>query len=116
MPAISIWDWHKMPDYMSPRYTDYARANASLGIIGAVLNNVSANANILTPLYLAKVAALAAVFRPYHIKVYLAVRWSAPMELDHLKTADPLDLRFGHGGRRRRMRSTAPCPISAASW
>ena len=89
--GFSIWDWHKMPDYMSPRYTDYARADASLGINGAVLNNVAANANILTPLYLAKIAALANVFRPYHIKVYLSVRWSAPIELDHLKTADPLD-------------------------
>jgi len=89
--GFSIWDWHKMPDYMDLRYTDYARADASIGINGAVLNNVSANANILTPLYLAKIAALANVFRPYHIKVYLSVRWSAPMELDHLATADPLD-------------------------
>ncbi|MEI9992445.1 MAG: alpha-glucuronidase family glycosyl hydrolase [Rhizomicrobium sp.] len=89
--GFSIWDWHKMPDYMSPRYTDYARADASVGINGAVLNNVAANANILTPLYLTKVAALANVLRPYHIKVYLSARWSAPIELDHLKTADPLD-------------------------
>jgi len=89
--GFSIWDWHKMPDYMSPRYTDYARADASIGINGAVLNNVSANVNILTPLYLAKVKALADVFRPWHIKVYLAVKWSAPMELGGLKTADPLD-------------------------
>ncbi len=89
--GFSIWDWHKMPDYMSPRYTDYARADASIGINGAVLNNVTANANILTPLYLAKVAALANVFRPYHIKVYLAARFTAPMELGGLKTADPLD-------------------------
>ncbi|MEJ0026259.1 MAG: alpha-glucuronidase family glycosyl hydrolase [Rhizomicrobium sp.] len=89
--GFSIWDWHKMPDYMSPRYTDYARADASVGINGAVLNNVAANANVLTPLYLAKVAALANVLRPYHIRVYLAARWSAPIELDHLTTADPLD-------------------------
>ncbi|HEY0107646.1 MAG TPA: alpha-glucuronidase family glycosyl hydrolase, partial [Rhizomicrobium sp.] len=89
--GFSIWDWHKMPDYMSPRYTDYARADASIGINGAVLNNVAANANILTPLYLAKVAALADLFRPYHIKVYLSARFTAPMELGGLKTADPLD-------------------------
>ncbi|HWD25901.1 MAG TPA: alpha-glucuronidase family glycosyl hydrolase [Rhizomicrobium sp.] len=89
--GFSIWDWHKMPDYMSPRYTDYARADASIGINGAVLNNVAANVNILTPLYLAKVKALADVFRPWHIKVYLAVKWSAPIELGGLKTADPLD-------------------------
>jgi alpha-glucuronidase len=89
--GFSIWDWHKMPDYMSPRYTDYARADTSIGINGAVLNNVAANVNILTPLYLAKVKALADVFRPWHIKVYLAVKWSAPIELGGLKTADPLD-------------------------
>jgi alpha-glucuronidase len=89
--GFSIWDWHKMPDYMSPRYTDYARADASIGINGAVLNNVAANVNILTPLYLAKVKALAGLFRPWHIKVYLAVKWSAPIELGGLKTADPLD-------------------------
>jgi alpha-glucuronidase len=89
--GFSIWDWHKMPDYMSPRYTDYARADASIGINGAVLNNVAANVNILTPLYLAKVKALADVFRPWHIKVYLSVKWSAPIELGGLKTADPLD-------------------------
>ncbi len=89
--GFSIWDWHKMPDYMDPRYTDYARADASLGINGAVLNNVAANAAILTPLYLAKVAALAEVFRPYGIKVYLSAKFSAPIEIGGLKTADPLD-------------------------
>jgi alpha-glucuronidase len=89
--GFSIWDWHKMPDYMDPRYTDYARADASLGINGAVLNNVAANAAILTPLYLAKVAALADVFRPYGIKVYLSAKFSAPIEIGGLKTADPLD-------------------------
>ena len=48
----SIWDWHKLPDYLDPRYTDYARANASLGINGTVLTNVNANATSLTPPYL----------------------------------------------------------------
>ncbi|MEI9994430.1 MAG: alpha-glucuronidase family glycosyl hydrolase [Rhizomicrobium sp.] len=89
--GFSIWDWHKMPDYMDPRYTDYARADASLGINGAVLNNVAASAQILTPLYLAKVKALADLFRPWHIKVYLSARFSAPIEIGGLKTADPLD-------------------------
>lgn len=87
----SLWDWQKLPEYLDPRYTDYARANASLGINGAVLNNVNANASILQPLYLKKVAALADVFRPYGIKVYLSARFSAPMEIGGLKTADPLD-------------------------
>ncbi|MFC3816791.1 alpha-glucuronidase family glycosyl hydrolase [Lysobacter sp. GCM10012299] len=87
----SIWDWHKLPDYLDPRYTDYARANASLGINGTVLNNVNANALSLTPMYLEKAAALAGVFRPYGIRVYLSARFSAPIEIGGLKTADPLD-------------------------
>lgn len=87
----SIWDWHKLPDWTAPRYTDYARANASIGINGTVLNNVNTSAQSLTPMYLQKAAALAGVFRPYGIKVYLSARFSAPIEIGGLKTADPLD-------------------------
>jgi alpha-glucuronidase len=87
----SIWDWHKLPDWRDPRYTDYARANASIGINGAVLNNVNSNALVLTPMYLEKVKALADVLRPYGIRVYLSARFSAPREIGGLKTADPLD-------------------------
>lgn len=87
----SIWDWHKLPDWKDPRYTDYARANASVGINGTVLNNVNANATILTRPYLEKVAALAAVFRPYGIKIYLTARFSAPKEIGGLPHADPAD-------------------------
>jgi len=89
--GASIWDWWKLPDWVSPRYTDYARANASIGINGVVLNNVNADPLILTPVYLKKVAALADVFRPYGIRVYLSIRFSAPIEIGGLKTADPLD-------------------------
>jgi alpha-glucuronidase len=91
--GFSLWDWHKLPDYRDPRYTDYARANASIGVNGTVLTNVNANAQVLTPLYLRKVAALAEVFRPYGIRVYLTARFSAPMEIGGLGTADPLDPR-----------------------
>jgi len=87
--GFSIWDWHRLPDYLDPRYTDYARANTSIGINGTVLNNVNANALILTPQYLDKVEALANVFRPYGIKVYLTARFSAPIEIGGLETADP---------------------------
>lgn len=89
--GFSLWDWHRLPDYLDPRYTDYARANASIGINGTVLTNVNANATALTPLYLKKVAALADVFRPYGIQVYLTARFSAPIEIGGLGTADPLD-------------------------
>lgn len=87
----SIWDWHRLPLYLDQRYTDYARANASVGINGTVLTNVNANAIVLTKSYLEKLAALANVFRPYGIKVYLIARFSAPIELGKLKTADPND-------------------------
>jgi alpha-glucuronidase len=89
--GTSIWDWWKLPDYLDPRYTDYARANASIGINGTVVNNVNANATILTPRYLAKLAALAGALRPYGIRVYVSARFSAPMEIGGLKTADPLE-------------------------
>lgn len=87
----SIWEWFALPDYVNPRYRDYARAAASVGINGAVLNNVNANALILTPEYLAKVAAIASVLRPYGVRVYLTARFNAPVEISGLKTADPLD-------------------------
>jgi len=86
----SLWDWDALPGIKSPRYSDYARANASLGINGVVLNNVNAKAASLSPEYIAKAAALATVFRPYGIRVYLSARFTAPMELGGLKTADPL--------------------------
>jgi alpha-glucuronidase len=89
--GFSLWDWHRLPDYVDTRYTDYARANASIGINSVVLTNVNANALILTPQYLEKVKVLANIFRTYGIKVYLTARFSAPIELDKLKTADPTD-------------------------
>jgi alpha-glucuronidase len=87
----SIWDWHKLPDYLDPRYTDYARACASLGINGTVPTNVNASPVSLTAPYLRKVAALADLFRPYGLHVYLTARFSAPIEIGGLKTADPAD-------------------------
>jgi alpha-glucuronidase len=89
--GFSLWDWHKLPDYIHLRYHDYARANASIGINGTVLNNVNANAQILTPLYLKKVAVLAEIFRPYGIKVYLSIRFSSPIDIGGLQVSDPLD-------------------------
>lgn len=89
--GISLWEWKMLPRYISPRYKDYARTNASIGINGTVLTNVNANARVLSADYLEKVASLANVFRPYGIKVYLTARFSAPVEIGGLKTADPLN-------------------------
>ncbi|UTF59171.1 alpha-glucuronidase family glycosyl hydrolase [Gilvimarinus sp. DA14] len=90
--GLSLWDWGTLPAYKdNPRYHDYARINASLGINGTVINNVNADARILTDQFLEKAAALADVFRPYGIKLYLSVKFNSPMLLDGFATADPLD-------------------------
>ncbi len=90
--GLSLWDWGTLPAYKdNPRYHDYARINASLGINGTVINNVNADARVLTDQFLEKTAALADVFRPYGIKLYLSVKFNSPMLLDGFETADPLD-------------------------
>jgi len=89
--GASLWEWARLPDSLNPRYRDYARANASVGINGVVPTNVNADPRVLTPAYLVKVAALANVLRPYGITVYLSPRFSAPIEIGNLPTADPLD-------------------------
>ncbi|MBM6780559.1 alpha-glucuronidase [Bacteroides mediterraneensis] len=87
----SLWKWEELTDSVSARYREYARANASVGINGTVLNNVNASPEILSEDYLQKVRKLADVFRPYGIKVYLSVNFASPMKLGGLSTADPLD-------------------------
>ncbi|MFY0628046.1 MAG: alpha-glucuronidase [Reichenbachiella sp.] len=89
--GFALWDWHRLPEYIDPVYKQYARANASIGINATVLVNVNSNALVLSPLYLKKVKAMADLFRPYGIKMYLTARFSAPMEIGGFKTADPLD-------------------------
>jgi len=87
----SLWDWNALPGTLSDRYTAYARACASIGLNGTVLTNVNADADVLTATYLDKVSALADVFRPYGIRVYLTARFSAPQEIGGLGGYDPSD-------------------------
>ncbi|HEY4612891.1 MAG TPA: alpha-glucuronidase family glycosyl hydrolase [Bacteroidota bacterium] len=99
----SLWKWGELPQTIDPRYRDYARANASLGINGTVVNNVNANPATLTSNHLSKVAALANVFRPYGIKVFLSVNFSSPIKaqfeqegnrkggIGDLPTSDPMN-------------------------
>jgi len=98
----SLWQWDQLPGQIDPRYVDYARANASLGINGTVVNNVNANPILLQAEYIEKLRALADVFRPYGIKLFLSIRFSSPLRpasqagsrrggIGDLATADPLD-------------------------
>jgi alpha-glucuronidase len=89
--GYSLWRWDELPGKLSPRYKEYARVNASIGINGSVLNNVNASPQILSKQYLLKVKALADVFRSYGIKVYLSVNFSSPAALGGLPTSDPLN-------------------------
>ncbi|CCZ69200.1 alpha-glucuronidase [Bacteroides sp. CAG:702] len=91
--GYSLWNWERLPRYKDPRYTDYARANASIGINGIVLNNVNAEAKSLRTDWLVKASGLADVFRPYGIKIYLTAKFSAPKEIGGLDTANPKDER-----------------------
>ncbi|MEA4850238.1 MAG: alpha-glucuronidase family glycosyl hydrolase [Paludibacter sp.] len=89
----SIWNWEELPTVLSPRYQEYARANASIGINATVLNNVNASPKILSDEYLQKVKAIAGVLRPYNMRVFLSINFSSPKELGGLPTSDPLDVK-----------------------
>lgn len=87
----SIFDWWTLPEHLDQRLIDYARANASIGIDGAVVNNVNASPLFLTDRYIPKLTRVADAWRPYGIRLYISVRFSAPHEIGGLPTADPLD-------------------------
>jgi alpha-glucuronidase len=87
----SLWKWEDLPNKISPRYEEYARANASIGINSVVLNNVNASPNMLRTDYLQKVKVLADIFRPYGIKVYLSVNFSSPKVIGGVENSDPLN-------------------------
>ena len=97
----SLWDWDVLPGKVDSRLRDYARANASIGVNGSVLNNVNANSQSLSAEYLRKTAAIAEAFRPYGVRVYLSARFSASIELGGLKTADPLDPQVAEWWKRK---------------
>jgi alpha-glucuronidase len=89
--GTSLWKWDELPGRVAPRIADYARANASLGINGTVLNNVNASPKMLTRPYLEKAAAIADALRPWGLRVYLSANFSSPRILGGLDTSDPLD-------------------------
>lgn len=100
----SIWKWDEIildkagefkniSKDLHNRLITYARSNASIGINGAVLNNVNASPQMMTSEYLHKVKVIADIFRPYGIRVYLSINFASPMALGYTKTADPLDMK-----------------------
>ena len=100
----SIWKWDEIildkagefkniSKDLRNRLITYARSNASIGINGAVLNNVNASPQMMTSEYLHKVKVIADIFRPYGIRVYLSINFASPMALCYTKTADPLDMK-----------------------
>lgn len=89
--GLSIWDWGTLPEYKDPRYTDYARLNASIGINATAVNNVNADPRMLTNQFLEKLVVLADMFRPYGIQVFISINYQAPISVGGLDTADPLD-------------------------
>ncbi|HEU0107536.1 MAG TPA: alpha-glucuronidase family glycosyl hydrolase [Vicinamibacteria bacterium] len=89
--GASLWKWEELPGRVDRRVQDYARANASIGINGSVVNSVNANPKSLSAAYIEKAAALADALRPYGIRAYLSANFAAPKLLGNLPTADPLD-------------------------
>src|SRR5438094_430210 len=89
------------PERHDSRVRDYARANASIGINGAVINSVNANPQSLSAPLLQKAAGIADLLRPYGIRVYLAANFAAPKMLDNLSTDDPLDPRVAQWWRAK---------------
>ncbi len=87
----SIFDWWKLPQHLDRRLIDYARADASIGLNGAVVNNVNASPLFLTDRYGPKLKRVADAWRPYGIRLYISVNFAAPKEIGGLPTADPLD-------------------------
>lgn len=90
--GLSLWEWGSLPEYNNPRYTDYARLNASIGINAVAVNNVNADPKILTDQFLEKLVTLAEAFRPYGIKLFVSINYQSPMRVGGLETADPLAL------------------------
>jgi alpha-glucuronidase len=105
----SLWKWDELPGTIDPRYKDYARANASIGINGTVINSVNANPDILKVEYLKKVAKLADVFRPYGIRVFLSANFSSPISA---KFAIESNRRGGIGN----LPNSDPCNPEVRQW
>lgn len=117
----SIWKWDEIildkagefkniSKNLRNRLITYARSNASIGINGAVLNNVNASPQMMTSEYLHKVKVIADIFRPYGIRVYLSINFASPMALGYTKTADPLDMKVQQWWKKKAKEIYASIP------
>lgn len=88
--GLSMWEW-TAPEIPVERIRHYAELSSSVGLNGAVLNNVNSNPLILDAEHIARVAKIADILREYGIKTYLSIKWTSPIALSGLKSGDPLD-------------------------
>ena len=123
----SIWKWadikldksgkaKSISKNLHDRLITYARANASLGINGSVLNNVNASPKMMTAEYINKVKVIANIFRPYGIRVYLSINFASPMALGYTKTADPLDKKVQQWWQKKAKEIYAAIPDFGGFW
>src|SRR5215471_17553435 len=80
---------HTRPDMT--RVRDYGRLLASLGINGCAINNVNANPQVLSSDLIPQVARIADAFRPWGVRVAIAIDFGSPQSVGKLNTYDPLD-------------------------
>lgn len=98
--GLSMWEW-TAEDIPTERIRLYGELCSSVGINGAVLNNVNSNPYILDQKHIARVAKIADILREYGITTYLAIKWTSPITLGGLKSGDPLILRYANGGKTK---------------
>jgi alpha-glucuronidase len=87
-----FWESNHVVENLS-RAHDYARLMASLGINGCSINNVNADARVVSREYLPEVARVADVFRLWGVRLLLSLDFASPRKIGRIDTFDPLDPR-----------------------
>ena len=112
--GLSMWEW-TAKEIPTERIHHYGELCASVGLNGAVLNNVNANPLILDKEHIERVAQIANILREYGITTYLSIKWTSPVTLDGLKSGDPLDPKVRQWWKNKAAEIYTAIPISAAS-
>ena len=111
--GLSMWEW-TAKEIPTERIHHYGELCASVGLNGAVLNNVNANPLILDKEHIERVAQIANILREYGITTYLSIKWTSPVTLDGLKSGDPLDPKVRQWWKNKAAEIYTAIPISAA--